>query len=690
MTLDHLVSYTFVVIDAAMTLGEARQSIDAVPGSAQATHVVISRLAGGSAYWYLFPMEDVRGALRANGPDAKVEDVFGLHEWAATPTATPWAEADSIGETAVIVDGGRAVGFVDRYLLAHTPAGRGLDGDRGGLPKGDRAEPPPTPGDGGPSISPPTARPEEARPVTRGGHRGMPPAAPPPMAEANGGTRGAAAPSSDLRSIEAEFPETVQVDAIEWLLVSIVNAAPTSHGLAISVAAGESIDILVQPRRGFTVLGEARSTLQVPASGESLPLQFKLQAVDVGVGLIRVLAFHLGEPLGVIELEPTVTAAAASRSRGLSPSSPGKRAGATLVAASPQLPDLSMFIEEREVTGALEFVIRLTATDPALDLNLRPFGPFRLEVDPVAFFQSFFQEIEELPLETPEQREVADRRLAAKGSYLSETLLPADLRETLWAVRDRIGSIIIQSEEPWIPWELCRLLGREDGRVVEGPFLCEAFAVTRWLPGLGFKRPLHLTKMALIVPADSGLPLAGPERDYMLSLAANGRTVTAIKPTFGDVQNAFIAGVYDGLHFTGHGVAKDANPDRSAIILAANEAFSPEDVSGTAVNVGIPHPVVFINACQVGRGGMALTGIGGWARRFVQAGAGAFIGAYWSVYDEAAFNFAKEVYSRLIDGLPMGSAVREARAAVRAGGDPTWLAYTVFADPMASVEALSA
>ena len=106
--------------------------------------------------------------------------------------------------------------------------------------------------------------------------------------------------------------------------------------------------------------------------------------------------------------------------------------------------------------------------------------------------------------------------------------------------------------------------------------------------------------------------------------------------------------------------------------------------------MGIPHPVVFINACQVGRGGMALTGIGGWARRFVQAGAGAFIGAYWSVYDDAAFAFAKEVYTRLVDGMPIGDAVKEARAAVRAGGDPTWLAYTVFADPLASVEPLSA
>jgi len=40
--------------------------------------------------------------------------------------------------------------------------------------------------------------------------------------------------------------------------------------------------------------------------------------------------------------------------------------------------------------------------------------------------------------------------------------------------------------------------------------------------------------------------------------------------------------------------------------------------------------------------------------------------------------------------MPIGEAVRAARIAVRAEGDPTWLAYTVFADPLASVEAIPA
>ena len=527
--------------------------------------------------------------------------------------------------------------------------------------------------------------------VRRGGQRAKPPTAADPGPTAVGAEPGEAA--DQQRSVEAAFPGTVKADAIEWLLVTIVNQAPTATGLGIDVAAGETVDILVQARRGFEIVGDARGSIEVPASGESLPLQFKLRAVDVGTGIIRVVAFSQGEPLGVITLEPTIEPAATrSGVRGrATASAPAELSAAALVAASPRIADLTMFIDEHETGGKIEFTILVSASDPALELNLKSFGPFTLEVDPSAFFETFFKEIEDLPADTPEQRKIADRRLAAKGAYLTETLMPPELRDTMWRLRDKLTSIIVQSEEPWIPWELCRLVGHEaDGRTVEGPFLCEAFAVTRWLPGLGFKRPLRVNNLALVVPGDSGLPLATAERDYVLSLAAAGRTVTAIDPTFTAVQDAFVAGAYDAWHFTGHGVAKDSNPDKSAITLAGDEPFSPEDVSGQAANVGLAHPLVFFNACQVGRSGMALTGIGGWARRFVQVGAGAFIGAYWSVYDEAAFAFAKEVYARLLASMPIGEAVKEARIAVRAEGDPTWLAYTVFADPLASVEAIPA
>ena len=110
---------------------------------------------------------------------------------------------------------------------------------------------------------------------------------------------------------------------------------------------------------------------------------------------------------------------------------------------------------------------------------------------------------------------------------LFEKLVPADLQVLLWQLRDRIKIVQVQSEEPWIPWKLLKLQGRQDGRIVEGPFLCEVFAMTRWLPGISFKPALCLRNMALILPCDSGLPLATSEGQYVLSLADGSREVEA-------------------------------------------------------------------------------------------------------------------------------------------------------------------
>ena len=251
MTIEHLVSRTFFVLDAASTVGQARATMQAIPGSATATHVVISRVVDGGPYWYLFAIDDVRAALRAKATDATLEEAFGLHEWAATPTAGPTADPESIGDSAVILDAGRPVGFVDRYFLERQPAGRGPVGAGADATPWDRAEPPVANVGAEPPEQPST--PSLSGPVRRGGHRARPPAPRPPTSGNGGGVTDEPA----LRSIEAEFPGSVQVDAVEWLLVSIRNAAPTSSGLAISVAAGESIDILVQPRRGFTEIGRA-------------------------------------------------------------------------------------------------------------------------------------------------------------------------------------------------------------------------------------------------------------------------------------------------------------------------------------------------------------------------------------------------------------------------------------------------
>ena len=78
--------------------------------------------------------------------------------------------------------------------------------------------------------------------------------------------------------------------------------------------------------------------------------------------------------------------------------------------------------------------------------------------------------------------------------------------------------------------------------------------------------------------------------------------------------------------------------------------------------------------------------IGGWARRFLEAGAASFVGAYWSVYDTPAYDFSKAFYGGVLSGKPIGQAVQEARAAIKPAGDRTWLAYVVYADPLAALQ----
>src|SRR5207244_3542990 len=126
------------------------------------------------------------------------------------------------------------------------------------------------------------------------------------------------------------------------------------------------------------------------------------------------------------------------------------------------------------------FTIKITSSNPNHRLNYARFGPIPFQTDPGPYFQELYQDIESYPVATPTDKAITAQRLAAKGEFLFSALLPTEARNKLWELREQITSVLIQSEEPWVPWELCKLSGRVNGRVVEGPFLCEAFACTRW------------------------------------------------------------------------------------------------------------------------------------------------------------------------------------------------------------------
>ena len=66
----------------------------------------------------------------------------------------------------------------------------------------------------------------------------------------------------------------------------------------------------------------------------------------------------------------------------------------------------------------------------------------------------------------------------------------------------------------------------------------------------------------------------------------------------------------------------------SGLFLEGGDLLTPEDITGVVRNLGLARPLVFLNACQVGRSAMSLTNIGGWAAQFLRANASVFIGSY--------------------------------------------------------------
>ncbi len=97
-------------------------------------------------------------------------------------------------------------------------------------------------------------------------------------------------------------------------------------------------------------------------------------------------------------------------------------------------------------------------------------------------------------------------------------------------------------------------------------------------------------------------------------------------------------------------------------------------------------PLVFLNACRTDGHAPLYTMIEGWAASFLRAGAGAFIGSPWEVVDTSASPYAQEFYRAALAGHTLGESARQARDAIRDNpADPTWLAYTLYADPAATV-----
>ncbi len=350
--------------------------------------------------------------------------------------------------------------------------------------------------------------------------------------------------------------------------------------------------------------------------------------------------------------------------------------------------DLRLDIHEEQIHGQVVLSFRLLSRTRSTNADESELGPVKLQLCPLDYFEDLYGDLEILQLD---DRRIAEQRIEAIGARLFKDLLPPKLRERLWKLRGNVQTLQVVSDELWIPWEMLKLQGYEQDRLITGPFFGEAFAITRWLHGYTPETYLPLSRLALVAPEAPELSGAREETDRVLSLVHRRRSVQRIPARFLAVKTALSSGHYNGWHFIGHGSARAKDPDRWSMQLENYESLRPEDLNASAIlqgNLGSAHSLVFFNVCHSRRNILSLTRARGWPKRFLDVGAGAFISTQWAIPDQQAAAFSSAFYRKFLSGTPIGEAMRQARLEIheRYPGDSTWLAYTAFAHPLASCE----
>ena len=268
------------------------------------------------------------------------------------------------------------------------------------------------------------------------------------------------------------------------------------------------------------------------------------------------------------------------------------------------------------------------------------------------------------------------------GRNLWDSIIPNELKQEYWLFNSQIESIVVNSEEPWIPWEIIKPYDQDLSR--DDPFWCENFAFSRWLSGRGPEERLQPGSVLPVAPDKAILDHLKEEVAFMEQLDDLYSSITCHPHchNYADVVDWLKNKNFCIMHFTSHCQLKDQS------IQLNHYDLRPTDIT-TKFGGMRCRPLIFINACHSGRTGFSLTLLGGWPKQFVvHAQAGAFIGTMWEIDDLLAVQFAKTFYTKLIkERQSIADAFRSARENIRKAEphNSSWLAYVLYADPYAQI-----
>ena len=127
----------------------------------------------------------------------------------------------------------------------------------------------------------------------------------------------------------------------------------------------------------------------------------------------------------------------------------------------------------------------------------------------------------------------------------------------------------------------------------------------------------------------------------MRDLLDPGQSTDDVIAQLTPLQGLIESGNFGLLHFACH---NRFNPAGGSSITMEDADFTPTLLTTAAIDKVLERssPVIFLNACRSAGNNPTYNRLDGWASKFLEAGAAAFIGSMWAVPDESAREFAEE------------------------------------------------
>ena len=501
-----------------------------------------------------------------------------------------------------------------------------------------------------------------------------------------------AEPETARLHMQAEMPARVAKDADFDVLVQLSREALSAAAGASIASADADVDtneklrVTVSPRRNVELVGDTVVETEVPAAGEPQLHLFAARAVELGPAEIWVIVRQGSRTVAHLTLSAMVVPA------------DQPAAGGNATAEASVDPTGSLLDDPAFTLRVFESRIGDTRVRMLFELESIPHGIRELYdgkdiADAPGFIAQLYSQLESDWVGNEQDAAVLDLKLRAYGMKLYNDLLPDALRRQLWKHRASIDAILVLSTETYVPWEMLHMCDPDAPNALPPQKLyLGQKGLVRWLHGVQVQ-PKALTvragRVRHIVP---NYPIDG------MKLQAAQDEAKFMQDHFHSVDVGSHANDlysllqaedgFDLLHFAGHGEANGAAIAQAAILFEGRiegGSWIPARAEALVVEQ-LPlapgqkaRPIVFLNACQVGRAGRTLGSVGGFAQAFLHRRAGAFVAPLWSVGDMPAFTFGKTLYAHFVEGgKPLAEAVKLAREAALQSGDPSWIAYAVY------------